>query len=106
MVVMALTFGTIVDDTAHFLAKYNRYRRQYGFGSEWGVAESFRTVGTAIKSTTLAIGSGFLALCFSGFLVNYHLGLLTLMILFAAWLSVLFLLPPLLIYLDKENAAS
>jgi len=45
-------------------------------------------------------------LCFSGFLVNYHLGLLTLMILFAAWLSVLFLLPPLLIYLDKENAAS
>lgn len=102
-VVMALTFGIIVDDTVHFLAKYNRYRKHYGFGVEWAIAESFRTVGIAITATTFAIASGFLALCFSGFLVNHHLGLLTLMILFAAWLSVLFLLPPLLVYLDKEK---
>ncbi|NNF80553.1 MAG: MMPL family transporter, partial [Rhizobiales bacterium] len=100
-VVMALTFGIIVDDTVHFLSKYSRYRM--GASVEQSVAQSFRTVGVAITATTVAVASGFLALCFSGFLVNQHLGLLTLLIVCAAWLAVLFLLPPLLSYLDASH---
>lgn len=103
-VVMALTFGIIVDDTVHVLAKYNRFRRVEGLSVENAIAESFRTVGIAVTATTLSIASGFLALCFSGFLVNHQLGVLTLMILFAAWVGVLFFLPPLLASFDRSAA--
>jgi hypothetical protein len=100
-VVMAMTFGIVVDDTVHVLAKYNRLRRGHGLSLEQAIPETFRTVGVAVTATTVSIASGFAALSFSGFLVNRHLGLLTLLVLFAALSTVLFILPPLLKLFDR-----
>ena len=102
-VVLAMTFGIVVDDTVHVLAKYNRLRRKYGLSVAAALPESFRTVGIAVTATTVSIASGFAALSFSGFLVNRHLGLLTLMVLIAALVTVLFLLPPLLVLFDRRR---
>ncbi len=103
-VVMAMTFGIVVDDTVHMLAKYNRLRSVSGLPVTKAVPESFRTVGVAVTASTLSIASGFAALAFSGFLVNRDLGILTLLVLFAALGAVLFLLPPLLVLFDRRRS--
>ena len=58
-VVLSMTMGIIVDDTVHFLSKYQAARI-----SDKSVADSvkyaFNTVGQALFTTTFGIGSGFL----------------------------------------------
>lgn len=103
-VVIAMTFGIVVDDTVHILSRYQHLQLDKGLESGAAVVESFRTVGMAVLITSLSIGSGFAVLSFSGFLVNSHLGLLTVITLVAALLTDLLLLPALL-YL-QENFSS
>jgi hypothetical protein len=102
-VVMAMTFGIVVDDTVHVLAKYSRLRREGRMSIAAALPESFRTVGVAVAATTFSIASGFVALALSGFTVNQQLGLLTLLVLFAALFTVLLLLPPLLVLFDRRE---
>lgn len=96
-VVSAMTFGIVVDDSVHFLWKYRYARRNMGMPAADAVPYAFSTVGVALVATTLAIVSGFLALAFSGFLVNAHLGALTGLTLCAALAVVFLFLPPLLL---------
>ena len=102
-VVSAMTFGIVVDDTVHFLWKYRYARDQLGLSPAKAIPQAFSTVGVAILVTTLAIVSGFAALAFSGFLVNAHLGLLTVMTLLAALLAVLLFLPTFLLVLERGD---
>lgn len=99
--VCAMTFGLVVDDTVHYLAKYKFYRTVRLIDPQASTIESFRTVGFAIVVTTFAISIGFFALSFSGFLVNQHLGLLTVMTLLAALVADLLFLPPLLLLTER-----
>lgn len=101
-VVIAMTFGIVVDDTVHILSRYQHLRRDKGLECGAAIVESFRTVGVAVLITSLSIGSGFAVLSFSGFLVNQHLGLLTVITLVAALLTDLLLLPALLKLLDHS----
>ncbi len=101
--VCAMTFGIVVDDTVHFLNKYNYFRTIRLLPPKEAVIETLRTVGVAIVITTFALGLGFLALSFSGFLVNHHLGLLTLLTLISALIADLLLLPALLMLVDRRK---
>lgn len=103
-VVIAMTFGIVVDDTVHILSRYQHLLRDRGLDGQSAIIESFRTVGVAVLITSLSIGSGFAVLSFSGFLVNQHLGLLTVITLVAALLTDLLLLPALLKLLDRPNS--
>ena len=104
-VVVAMTFGIVVDDTVHIMARY-RYKREHDhLDPHNAMIESFRTVGVAVWVTSLAIGSGFAVLAFSGFLVNHHLGLLTVFTLVAALLAALLFLPHLLVLSDPGDTA-
>ncbi|RMH20701.1 MAG: RND transporter [Acidobacteria bacterium] len=90
--------GIVVDDTVHFLTKYARARRERGLGRPAAVRHAFRTVGSAIVSTTAILSAGFLALALSTFRINFELGLLTAIALLLALAADFTLLPALLLW--------
>lgn len=101
-VMIAMTLGIVVDDTVHFLSKYQRARKEYAMVPEDAVRYAFRTVGSAIWVTTLALVGGFGVLSFSGFQINSHMGAMTTLTIIFALLLDFFFLPTLLLTMDKN----
>ncbi len=101
-VVVALSLGIIVDDTVHFLSKYLRARRELEKSPEEAIRYSFKTVGSALWSTSIVLVAGFFVLSQSGFVMNSHMGLLTIFAVSFALLADFFFLPPLLLKFDKK----
>lgn len=102
-VVSAMTLGIIVDDTVHFLTKYNRARRERGMDATDAVRYAFSTVGTALWVTSLVLAAGFLVLSQSAFQVNSGMGLLTAIVIVFALIADFLFLPPLLIQLGSKG---
>ena len=103
MSVLSITIGIVVDDTVHFLSKYMRAKKEQGLNTEQAVAYAFQQVGPAIITTTLVLVAGFGSLSFSPFLANSNMGIIIAVIIFAALLYDFFLLPALLLVLDKTK---
>ena len=101
-VVVAITIGIVVDDTVHFLSKYQRARREHT--AEDAVRYAFRTVGQALVTTTIIFVAGFLILLLSPFIPTAQVGLLIAMIIGFALLADLTLLPSLLMAVDRGEA--
>lgn len=101
-VMIAMTLGIVVDDTVHFLSKYQRGRNEHSMSSEDAIRYAFRTVGSAIWVTTLALVSGFGVLAFSGFQVNAHMGAMTAITIVFALILDFFFLPTLLMKLEDR----
>ena len=102
-VVAAISIGVVVDDTVHFLTKYLLARKEKNMGPEQAVRYSFKTVGTAIVITSMALAAGFAVLAFSGFYVNFSMGVLTVIAIVFALLTDFLFLPPLLIAADEKD---
>ncbi len=102
-VVTAIAIGIIVDDTIHFLTKYLKARRQ-GLPASEAVLATFRTVGPALWATTAILTAGFLVFASSGYEPNWVLGLLVALTIFFAFVADFFLLPTLLIAIDRRNS--
>ncbi|WP_390336200.1 efflux RND transporter permease subunit [Veronia pacifica] len=100
-VVISMTLGIVVDDTVHFLSKYQTARRE-GKTVEEGIQYAFVTVGKALWVTTAVLGSGFAILAFSEFIPNASLGTLSSVVVVAALLGDFFMLPALLLLIDKK----
>lgn len=105
MSVIIITIGIVVDDTVHFLSKYQYAKQRFKNNVEDAVRYAFRHVGTAITITTLVLATGFALLVLSKMTSNSDFGLLTTIILLAALLLDFFLLPALLLWLDKQKQA-
>ena len=105
-VVVAMTIGIVVDDTVHFLSKYQRARREFGHASDEAVRYAFETVGQAVLTTTAVLVSGFLILLLSPFTPTAQVGLLTAMIIAFAMVADFLLLPPLLMAVDRRSGSS
>ena len=101
-VMTAIAFGIIVDDTTHFLSKYLKARRA-GDPAPEAVLYTFRTVGQALWTTTLVLVAGFLVFALSGFEVSWSLGLMVTGTILFALLADFFLLPPLLMAIDRKK---
>ncbi len=100
-VVFSLTFGIIVDDTTHFLVKYIKARRELGFDPAEAIEYTYRSIGQALLTTSVALAAGFFLLVESDFMVNSTSGLLVaITISFALLLDLLFL-PVVLLKLDR-----
>lgn len=104
--IAAATLGLVVDDTVHFLSKYHRARQEHALSTHDGIRFAFEHVGRAMVTTTLVLGAGFYVLTFSDFLLNWQMGILTMMTITAALVLDLFLLPAILMWLDKETECS
>lgn len=102
-IVAVISFGIIVDDTIHFLSKY-QYARNNGSSSADAVRFAFTTVGRALLVTTIALVIGFSVLITSSFTLNSSIGLLTSMAISFALLLDFLLLPPLLMLLDGKTS--
>ena len=102
-VMTAIAFGIVVDDTTHFLTKYQRARRQ-GLAASEAVRSTFNAVGPALWTTTAVLAAGFLVFASSGFEVSWALGLLVTITILFALLADFLLLPPLLMALDRRKS--
>jgi hypothetical protein len=102
--VVIITIGIVVDDTVHFLSKYQQARKQFNGDTEAAIRYTFKHVGSALFITTLVLMSGFMVLTLSKIIGNSSLGWVTTIILFSALLLDLLLLPALLLCLDRKKA--
>lgn len=102
-VMTAIAFGIIVDDTTHFLSKYQLARRR-GDSPESAIRFTFNRIGRALWTTTVVLACGFIVFSFSGFAVTWMLGMmLTITVIFALVADFLFL-PPLLLAIDRRKS--
>ena len=101
--VAAISLGIVVDDTVHFLAKYDLARREKMLDARAAVAYAFHNVGPAIVINTLILVIGFIVMAGSTFKINSDLGLLTMITILLALLLDLLLLPALLVLLDGRK---
>lgn len=105
-VVLAMTIGIVVDDTVHFLSKYQRARREQDATSGEAVRYAFQTAGRALFTTSIVLVSGFLILALSPFIPTMQVGLLTAVIIAFALFADLLLLPPLLMAVDRQASSA
>jgi predicted RND superfamily exporter protein len=103
-VIAAMTLGIVVDDTVHLLTKYQRARQELSMSPTEAVRYSFRTVGTALITTTVALIAGFLVLSLSSYNMNADMAVMTAMTIAFALILDLLLLPPLLYRLEDREA--
>ncbi len=101
--IAAMTLGLVVDDTVHFLSKYHRARREHRLSVHDGIRFAFEHVGRALITTSVVLVAGFAVLMFSDFLLNFQMGVLTVMTISFALVLDFFLLPALLMFLDREK---
>ncbi|WP_341325594.1 MMPL family transporter [Methylotuvimicrobium sp. KM2] len=101
-IVTGMTLGIVVDDTVHFISKYRRARVEREAACDDAVRYAFSTVGSAMWVTSVVLISGFAVLSFSHFTVNSDMGLLTAITIGIALFMDLFLLPPILMCLDRK----
>lgn len=102
-IVTATSLGIVVDSTIHILSKYLRGRRQLDLPPEGAVRYAFSTVGPSLWILTATLILGFLVLSLSPFEVNRALGLLTAICIAFAIIADFFLLPPLLMAVDRDR---
>lgn len=101
-IVACSTLGIVVDDTVHFLHKY-KLARKSGKDAFDAVRESFSRVGLALLTTTIVLASGFMILAVSHMNTSAAIGILMSVTLVFALIVDFLLLPPLLMFLDKDK---
>jgi predicted RND superfamily exporter protein len=105
-VVAAMTMGIVVDDTVHFLSKYLRAARERGLAAPDAVRYGFKSVGRALWATSLVLVAGFLILSQSAFKQNADMGLLAAVTITFALVADFFLLPSLLLVIERSRSAA
>jgi uncharacterized protein len=98
----AIILGIAVDDTIHFLLKYQEARRE-GEGLKESLAYVMQYAGSAILFTTLILSCAFMVFNFSQFMLNANFGLVTAIALIIAVVVDLLLLPAILSRCDSKD---
>jgi predicted RND superfamily exporter protein len=101
-VVISMTMGIIVDDTVHFLTKYQAAQANKKSARE-SIIYAFDTVGMALTTTTVVLALGFAVLASSSFVLNAHMGMLTIIIIVAALIIDFVFLPALLAWVGSNK---
>lgn len=101
--VTIITIGIVVDDTVHFLVKYQKALKDHKGDAEMAIRSTFKQVGSALFLTTAVLTSGFAVLGMSKIIINSALGQVTMVILLAAFLLDIVLLPVLLLIFDRNR---
>ncbi|TCI03748.1 RND family transporter [Corallincola luteus] len=95
-IVISVTLGIVVDDSVHFMSKYQHARLQ-GKSTEKAVRYAYASVGKALLITTIILVMGFSILTQSTFTLNSDMGLLTSIIIGVALVVDFILLPLMLV---------
>jgi predicted RND superfamily exporter protein len=102
-----ISLGIIVDDTIHFLTKFQYLQRKHGMTREQAMRHTLSSVGPAVFSASGILVVGFAVLILSAFQMTSHLGWLTVIVVGIAPVADLFLMPALVVVFgrDKRHAA-
>ncbi len=100
---VGMTLGIVVDDTVHFLSKYQRARKEKNSSPEEAVRYAFSSVGVALWVTTFVLVAGFMVLASSDFGMNSTMGLFTALTIAIALIVDFLFLPALLITVEEEK---
>ena len=103
MMVGAMVIGIAVDDTIHFMHKFQRYFEQDG-DLELAVSETLRTTGSALLFTTLVLIAGFGVFGFSEMTNMRIFGLLSAFAAGVALLADILIAPALLAVVEGARA--
>jgi len=98
----AIIIGVAVDDTIHFLIKYQEARRR-NYNFEDSLSYVMQYAGSAIIFTTIILSSAFMVFSFSQFVPNVNFGIVTAVALVIAVLVDLLMLPALLSKFDGKD---
>jgi predicted RND superfamily exporter protein len=94
VMIAAIAFGIVVDDSIHFLSHYREARRSAAPAD--AVVATLRAVGRPLWITSIVVAAGFSVLCFSSFVPLFDFGLLSAATMLSALAGNLLLLPALL----------
>lgn len=97
--IASIAIGLAVDDTIHYLVRYNREFRK-DLDSRRALAETIRHMGQPIVFTTVAIGIGFSVLTLSSFEPTAVLGIMMVITLLSALVGDLIILPSLMLHME------
>lgn len=102
-IVASLTIGIVVDDTVHFLSKYVRAKREFGYDTADAVRYSFKTVGVALILTSVLLAANFGVMALSHFQPVANMGILTAVVIVMALVVDFLFFVPLLLLLDQHT---
>jgi predicted RND superfamily exporter protein len=102
LLVGAIIIGLAVDDTIHFMHKFNRYFEDLG-DARAAVRETLLTTGSALLFTTLSLGVGFGVLTFAYMTNARDFGLLALFAISVAFLADVLLGPALMLWVTRPR---
>lgn len=105
-VVMGIAFSVVIDDTIHFISKYQRARDEQQLSAGAAVESALRHVGYAIVTTSVVLGLGFAWLANSNIQITVNTAIVTCLSIVFALLVDLLLLPLLYPWLDRRPASS
>ena len=93
--------GIAVDDTIHFLANYQLFKKN-GDNTREAIAKVFTNTVPALVTTTVVLVAAFGCFVFATFIPNQHFGIFVAFILTVALVTDLLLLPALLMIVDRD----
>ena len=104
---ITVTLGIVVDDTIHFLSKYQYAKKHLSLSNVECVRYALDTVGVAMILTTSMMAIAFGAMLFSNFTPNQDIALITIITVVCALFVDLILLPIVLlkVFADKVDGA-
>lgn len=94
-IIASVAIGVGIDYTIHFLETYKGERAKQD-DLVIVTKETFRKSGNGIVTNAMAVGFGFLVLCFSGFVVLRYIGILVAIVMFTSSSLAMTLVPGLL----------
>ncbi|PLX84951.1 MAG: RND transporter [Desulfuromonas sp.] len=103
--VAGMTLGVVVDDTIHFMTKYQRARRVLGKSPQEATLYAFSSVAAAMIVTTLVLLGGFLVLSLSAYEMNAAMGQMAAITIGLALATDLLFLPALLMKTEEKSHA-
>jgi predicted RND superfamily exporter protein len=101
-IVAFVSFGLAVDDTIHFLHRYDIEAANAPDRAQ-ALSQTFQYTGSAIVRTTVVLGCGLMPFALSGYFSIWILGTYLVFALFCAVLGDLLLLPALLMLFAKNE---
>ncbi len=97
-----IIIGLAVDDTIHFMDRFNRYFEQTHDANR-AVRETLETAGTAMLFTSVVLGAGFLAFTFAYMQNVVEFGLLCAFATVAAFVADITLAPSLMVLVTRRQ---
>jgi len=102
LIIASVTIGIAVDDTIHFLLRYESARK-LGAPPRQATEYASARAGKAILLSTAILAIGFSVFLLSSLLSGVYFGLLCVVVIFSALVGDLLFLPALLVVMDKRT---